>query len=126
MIARKRLLRFRRGKRTTFQVSWGDVATAFHSTGIPNIEVHFEATSAAKALVRMPRPFNSFLVLASCRAFSKPALTVCEVQAKRRGAPSRYPVGVARNDGGGSVRSRLRTPEGYNLTVATALDAAVA
>jgi hypothetical protein len=26
-------------------VSWGDVATAFHSTGIPNIEVYFDAPS---------------------------------------------------------------------------------
>jgi short subunit dehydrogenase-like uncharacterized protein len=33
-------------------------------------------------------------------------------------------VGVARNDRGGSVRSRLTTPQGYALTVATALDAA--
>ena len=52
---------FGEGERATFQVSWGDVATAFHSTGIPNIEVHFEATSAVKALVRMPRLVKSFL-----------------------------------------------------------------
>lgn len=33
-------------------------------------------------------------------------------------------VGQARNDRGETVRSRLRTPEGYALTAATALDAA--
>jgi short subunit dehydrogenase-like uncharacterized protein len=34
---------FGKGKRRTIQVSWGDVATAFHSTAIPNIEVEVEA-----------------------------------------------------------------------------------
>jgi short subunit dehydrogenase-like uncharacterized protein len=30
---------FGQGEKPATQVSWGDVATAFHSTGIPNIEV---------------------------------------------------------------------------------------
>ena len=33
-------------------------------------------------------------------------------------------VGEARNDQGQTVRSRMRTPEGYSLTAATAFDAA--
>ena len=33
-------------------------------------------------------------------------------------------VGQARNDQGQTVRSRMRTPEGYSLTAATAFDAA--
>jgi short subunit dehydrogenase-like uncharacterized protein len=33
-------------------------------------------------------------------------------------------VGVARNEKGQTVRSRLRTPEGYSLTAKTAYDAA--
>ncbi len=33
-------------------------------------------------------------------------------------------VGQARNKAGQTVRTRLRTPEGYSLTAATALDAA--
>jgi len=33
-------------------------------------------------------------------------------------------IGVARNDKGVAVRSRLTTPEGYSLTTATAIDAA--
>jgi short subunit dehydrogenase-like uncharacterized protein len=32
------------GYRLTLATSWGDLVTAFRSTGIPNIEVHFEAT----------------------------------------------------------------------------------
>jgi len=44
-------------------VSWGDVATAFHSTGIPNIEVHFEASPAVMAFARTPRFVKSILGL---------------------------------------------------------------
>ncbi len=33
---------FGKGLRPTIQIPWGDLSTAFHSTGIPNIEVHVE------------------------------------------------------------------------------------
>ena len=45
---------FGKGKRQTIQVSCGDVATAFHSTGIPNVEVHFETSPAIMAFARTP------------------------------------------------------------------------
>ena len=41
-----------------------------------------------------------------------------------RGAGRAVLVGVARNENGQTVRSRLRTPEGYTLTAETAFDAA--
>jgi short subunit dehydrogenase-like uncharacterized protein len=46
---------FGRGLRPTVPVSWGDVSTAFHSTGIPNVEVHFKATPAIATFVGLPR-----------------------------------------------------------------------
>jgi short subunit dehydrogenase-like uncharacterized protein len=36
---------FGNGERPTIAVSWGDLVTAHHSTGIRNIEVYFEATA---------------------------------------------------------------------------------
>ena len=54
---------FGEGVKPTIQVSWGDIATAFHSTGIPNIEVHFEAPPAVMALARTPWFVKSFLGL---------------------------------------------------------------
>ena len=44
-------------------MSWGDVATAFHSTGIPNIEVYFEASPPMMAFARTPWFVKSFLGL---------------------------------------------------------------
>jgi short subunit dehydrogenase-like uncharacterized protein len=62
---------FGQGLRPTVQISWGDVSTAFHSTGIPNVEVQFETTPALKALVRMPRFVKSFQGLAYMQSFLK-------------------------------------------------------
>ena len=54
---------FGQGEKPTIQVSWGDVATAFHSTGIPDIEVQFEELPAIRAFARTPWFVKSFLGL---------------------------------------------------------------
>jgi short subunit dehydrogenase-like uncharacterized protein len=117
---------FGRGLKPTVQISWGDVSTAFRSTGIPNIEVQFEATPALKALARLPRFVKSFLGLAFMQSFlkaridSQPEGPSDEARRSARGLL----VGVARNEKGESVRSRLTTPEGYTLTAMIAVDIA--
>ena len=42
----------------------------------------------------------------------------------RVGRQERFWFGVARNDKGDIVRTRMRTPEGYTLTAMTSVDAA--
>jgi short subunit dehydrogenase-like uncharacterized protein len=62
---------FGKGKRQTIQVSWGDIAAAFHSTGIPNIEVQFAASPAMAAFVGTPWFVKSFLGLDFVQSFLK-------------------------------------------------------
>ena len=62
---------FGEGEEATIQVSWGDVATAFHSTGIPNIEVQFEELPAIRAFARTPWFVKSFLGLDFMPSFLK-------------------------------------------------------
>jgi short subunit dehydrogenase-like uncharacterized protein len=117
---------FGQGLKPTVQLSWGDVSTAFYSTGIPNIGVQFEATPALKALVRLPRFVKSLLGLTLMQSFLKTHIESRPEgpsEEARRSTRSLL-VGVARNEKGESVRSRLRTPEGYTLTAVTALDIA--
>ena len=107
-------------------MSWGDVATAFHSTGIPNIEVHFDASPAIKAFARTPWLVKSFFGLGfmqSLLKFQVDSLPEGPSEVARRTGRAVL-VGQARNKTGQAVRSRLRTPEGYSLTAATACDAA--
>jgi len=118
---------FGRGERPTIQVSWGDVATAFHSTGIPNIEVQFKASPAIARFARTPSFVKSFLGLDLMQRLIKAQIDRLPEgpgeEARRTGRA--VLVGEARNAKGEIVRSRLTTPEGYALTAVTALDAAI-
>ena len=117
---------FGEGQKPTMQVSWGDVATAFHSTCIPNIEVHFEAPPTIRAFAWAPRFVKSFFGMGFMQSLLKSQvdwLPEGPSEVARR-AGRAVLVGQARNKEGQTVRSRLRTPEGYSLTVATAFDAA--
>ena len=117
---------FGAGERPTIQISWGDVATAYRSTGIPDIEVHFEASPAIVALTRAPSIVKSFLGLSFMQSLLKSQVDRLPEgpSEKARKSGRAVLVGVARNAKGETVRTRLRTPEGYALTAATAFDAA--
>ena len=114
-----------RGRR--IQIPWGDVSTAFHSTGIPNIDVHVEVPPALQALALTPGFVRSLLALSPAQALLK---ALVDLQPEGPGDAARRKgravlVGVARNAKGETVRTRLATPEGYTLTASTSLDAAV-
>jgi len=101
---------FGEGVKPTIQVSWGDIATPFHSTGIPNIEVHFEASPAVTALARTPWLVKSFLGLdfmQSLLKFQIDRMREGPSETARR-AGRAVLVGQARNKTGQTVRSRLR------------------
>jgi short subunit dehydrogenase-like uncharacterized protein len=104
-------------------IGWGDVATAFYSTGIPNVEVYFAVPSAMRWGMR-------------AMSYVSPLLRSRPVQAALKAAIQRQPPGPnaeqrARGrsllwgevlDPAGQRRvSRLSTPEGYTLTVLSAL-----
>jgi short subunit dehydrogenase-like uncharacterized protein len=117
---------FGKGETPTVQVSWGDVSTAFHSTEIPNIEVQFEALPAIRRITQTPAFIRSFLGLGFMQTILKAQVDRMPEgpsEATRR-AGQAVIVGEARNSDGQTVRSRLRTPEGYTLTALTAFDAA--
>ena len=61
----------RRRKRSTVQVSWGDVSTAYYSTGVPNIEVQFQASPAIRRMTQTPAFIRSFLGLGFMQSLLK-------------------------------------------------------
>ena len=117
---------FGKGERPTVQITWGDVSTAYHSTGIPNIEVQFEASPAIRRVTQTPAFIKSFLGLGFMQSLLKAQVDRMPEGPSEvtRRAGHAVIVGEARNSDGQTVRSRLRTPEGYTLTVLTAFDAA--
>lgn len=121
---RTRTIDFGRGPRSAVTIPWGDVATAFHSTGIPNVEVYMAAPADTQAMLKVARvaggllgtrPFQMLLKAAIRRAPRGPS------EAQRSSARSLL-WGEAR-DAERTVVSRLDAPESYALTVLTAVAA---
>ena len=122
---RTRLIDFGGGRpRTAVTIPWGDVSTAFHSTGIPNVEVYMAAPPAMRRMLRAARVVRPLLGLAPVQRMLKAAIARRPrgPSAEQRAAGRSLLWGEAR-DGSRTVVSRLAGPEGYALTVQTALRA---
>jgi short subunit dehydrogenase-like uncharacterized protein len=111
--------------RFAMTIPWGDVASAYYSTAIPNIEVY------AAASRRQVRSLNRLKMLL-------PALSLPLVQRLIVGFVDRYVSGPtehqrhkargefwgrASDDHSASVEATLSTPGGYELTIHTAVTA---
>jgi short subunit dehydrogenase-like uncharacterized protein len=111
------------GAKKAMAIPWGDVSTAFYSTGIPNIEVYIPAPTTmrvgARALGMLgplagSKPVQKLLKRA---VDARPAGPSDEQRA--RGAS--YLFGEVKNANGDIRISRLKTPEGYTLTADASL-----
>ena len=117
-----RVIDFGAGPAAAITIPWGDVATAFHTTGIPNVEVYMAAPPAMRFLLKLARPVAPLLAARPVQSFLKgrirsgPPGPGAEHRARAR---SRL-WGEAR-DATQAVVSRLETLEGYELTSRTAL-----
>ena len=116
---------FGAGLRPTIGVSWGDVSTAWHSTGIANIEVFFEADRTMRSAAAMPAFLKRALGTVVAQRFLKtqidrrlPPGPTAEQRARGRAVV----VAEAWNEAGQIVACRLVTPEPYALTALAAVE----
>src|SRR5215207_2355762 len=115
---------FGRGYTKVVSVGWGDVSTAYHSTGIPNIETYFALPESVINLMRLMRVVGPLL-------YNRPVKIILKFlvnsfvkgpeEAKRRNASAIF-IGEATNQNGGRAVSKLTTPEAYTCTMLTALE----
>jgi short subunit dehydrogenase-like uncharacterized protein len=99
-------------------VSWGDVAAAYYSTGVPNIEVYFEATPILQAVLLAGRAFGWVLGTPPWQTWLKAHADLLPEGPDPNERLPRQAVLVAEaSDGAGRrARARLRTPEAYTFT----------
>jgi short subunit dehydrogenase-like uncharacterized protein len=122
--APRREFDFGQGLKPVIAIGWGDVATAFHSTTIPQITVFFEASPQLEQMAAL----GGFKRWLASRAFMQRRLKAAiDLQAEgpsdaERRAGFAVLVGEAVNAAGEKVVSRLQTPEGYTLTAMTSLE----
>jgi short subunit dehydrogenase-like uncharacterized protein len=118
---------FRGGVRKAMTIPWGDVVTAYHTTGIPNIEVYNampgldpEKVRPAEKALRLLRfgPVRAVVRWITRGHFRGPS------ESERNSGRVEFWGRVA-DDAGQVVEATLETPEAYHLTVRTALEAAM-
>jgi short subunit dehydrogenase-like uncharacterized protein len=118
-----RVIDFGTGPLKAITIPWGDVSTAYHSTGIPDIDVYMAAPWRLRAAAKLSRHLGWLLGSAKVQGFlkrriqSKPPGPSAEERARGRS----YLWGEAVDGTGQRVVSRLEGPEGYTLTVLAAL-----
>jgi short subunit dehydrogenase-like uncharacterized protein len=120
---RTRTIDFGAGPVMAMTIPWGDVSTAWYSTGIPDIEVYLAAPPAQRVMARLSRYLGWLLAWRPVQRWLK-----ARIQARPPGPSDEQRArgrsllwGEARDDQGVTVVSRLRGPEGYTLTALTAL-----
>jgi short subunit dehydrogenase-like uncharacterized protein len=111
------------GDRVSTVLTAPDVLTAFVTTGIPDVTVWFEATAIDRAMARGLAAVAGILRTPPWQALlrAQTALLPDGPSPAARASGTRTIVAEAEDLRGGRVRARLRTPDGYTLTVATAL-----
>jgi short subunit dehydrogenase-like uncharacterized protein len=119
-----RKIDFGQGPVQTVAASWGDVATAFYTTGIPNITVYFQANPQLKKMVRMGKLTRWFLGMPIVQKRLKAGIErkVKGPDEIQRQSFSVTIIAEAVNPEGEKVVSKLTTPEGYTLTAMTAIE----
>ncbi len=120
-----RQIDFGNGPVTVTTIPWGDVATAYYSTGIGNIEVYTAVPPAMIRQMRLTRYFGWLLALPPVQAHLKGKINAGPPGPSAESRKQTYSLvwGQATNGAGHRVSARLRTPNGYTLTALTALRA---
>ncbi len=122
-----RTIDFGDGPKLAVTIPWGDVSTAYHSTGIPNVRVYMSVHPRQLRSLRIAKWFGWLLqtpwMQEKLRARIKAGKSGPSDNARAKGVSLLW--GEAANAAGKTVVSRLRGPEGYTLTADTAVRCAM-
>ncbi len=122
----KRKIDFGRGAIDTMSIPWGDVSTAFYSTGIPNIQVFMSAPAQLQMMATMSRYLGWLMGSGPVQSLLKKQIQAGPAgpnEQERRTGKS-FLWGEAKNKAGSTKHARLTTGEGYALTASTAWEIA--
>lgn len=114
---------FSRGTRWAVAIPWGDVSTAYYSTGVPNITTYMAVPHSQIRLMRLSRPFAPVLGLKPVQRVLK-GLVDRFVKGPNEEERARGRVHLwarAVNRSGDAMEATLDVPEGYRFTVLAAL-----
>ncbi len=115
--SRTRRIDFGAGEKQAAAIPWGDVSTAYRTTGIPNIEVYVPVSPRALTNLRRLGKFGWLLRTGPAQSFLKWRIrsgTPGPTAEERAKAPV-FVWGEVRG-AGRTITARIRVPNGYTLT----------
>ncbi|MCC5811476.1 MAG: saccharopine dehydrogenase NADP-binding domain-containing protein [Ectothiorhodospiraceae bacterium] len=106
------------GPRFAVTIPWGDVATAYHTTGIPNIETLIPMSPRTVRRMRRANLIRPLLRFGTVQRLLKAQVDkrVRGPDDQRRQATPTHVWGEARNAAGDCVTARVITANGYEVT----------
>ena len=115
---KEREIDFGFGPTNTMTIPWGDVYTAYHSTGIPNIEFYFARSRKAVKKLRRQRKFLAVTKIGWVTKLIKSRIDKVwnPTNAEERAKAQSYFWGEVKNKKGKTVVGRFSTGDGYNVT----------
>ena len=120
---RTRRIDFGDGEKLAMTIPWGDVSTAYRTTGIPNIQVYIPASPGLVKRLKRMNFVRPLLGLGPVQAFMKR-----QVEKRVRGPSERQRSqlttcvwGEVRDASGKKLTGRIRTANGYDITVTASL-----
>ena len=120
--SRERPFDYGDGPRASVNVSLADLTTAYHSTGIPNVETYTEGTPLMRALLTACRTFGWAMRSAPAQAWLATCADLLPVDPSNTDTPRAMSIVAEADDGaGGRAIARLRTPEAYAFTPVAAV-----
>lgn len=105
-------------------MGWGDVSTAYYSTGVPNIETYFAFPNIVIGFLKLSRTIGPLVYSRLVRNLLKWLIGYVLPSGPSRDKNENgfsLIVGEMR-DKHRVIRARLRTPEGYRCTALTSLE----
>ena len=115
---------FERVPTRVISVGWGDVSTAYHSTGIPNVTTYMSFPAEMINMMRLTRYVGFLLYTRPAKNFVKWLIGKILISGpSRKQNENGFSLLIAEvTDGKQTVRAKLRTPEAYYLTSLTAVE----
>jgi len=115
---KEREIDFGFGSVNTITIPWGDVYTAYHSTGIPNIEVYFPRSPKGAVQLRKRQKYMRFMKIGWVQKLVQNRIdkTWRPNTPEQRAKAKSYVWGEVTNENGETLQGRFTTVDGYDLT----------
>ncbi|MBV9748761.1 MAG: saccharopine dehydrogenase NADP-binding domain-containing protein [Acetobacteraceae bacterium] len=121
---RTRRIDFGDGERAAVTIAWGDVSTAYYTTGIPNVEVYAAVPPAAALAMRLGLGdfFGRIMAVPLVRdALVRRAGAAHGPDVEARARQPSFVWGEAENAAGARRTCRMRVANAYDVTVSASL-----